>query len=97
VIIMSAYARDVLRGASRPYRDSDARRFARQCLIPGEIAERRHLDAHRYDVAASGLPASRLRTVATDDERQAPGSRLHCMEAAAHLGAASTPLVLMLD
>jgi hypothetical protein len=60
VLFMCAYAGDVARGAlPGPYRDEDARRYARACLVPAELLERPALDVART-AAALGLPASEL-------------------------------------
>lgn len=57
VIFMCAYASEVpARRASRPCTDADARRFARACLIPGELLERPGLDVARA-ARALQLPA----------------------------------------
>lgn len=53
VAFMCAFAHDVAHGVlPGPYRDEDARRFARACLIPTELLERDPLDVMR---AANGL------------------------------------------
>jgi hypothetical protein len=59
VVLMCTYACQALR-SDVPYRDDDARRFARGCLIPAELLERPVLDIER---AAYGLrvPAHELR------------------------------------
>jgi hypothetical protein len=48
VIFTCVYAWDVLCGAlPGPYRDADARRYPRACLIPAELAERADIDVAR--------------------------------------------------
>jgi hypothetical protein len=48
VILMCAYAGQVLCGELPcPYRDDDARRYARACLIPAELLDRAGLDVDR--------------------------------------------------
>ena len=70
VVFMCFYARDVLTGElPGPYRDSDARVFARAALIPGELLERPELDIPRA-AAALGLPARELRAA----RREAQGA-----------------------
>ena len=59
-------SRDILNGhLPGPYTDRDARRYARACLIPTELAERRGLDVKR---AASALrvPADELLAACLD-------------------------------
>ncbi len=61
VIYMCLYARDVLTGdLPGPYTEQRARRFARACLIPAELAERPGLDTARV-AAALGVPEHELR------------------------------------
>jgi hypothetical protein len=61
VVLMCAYAGNVLRGElPGPYRDDDARRYARACLIPGELLERPTLDIDRAATALR-LPTDELR------------------------------------
>jgi hypothetical protein len=60
MIFMCAYAGDVLSGVlPGPYRDEDARRYARACLVPGELLERAELDVERA-ARALRLPACEL-------------------------------------
>lgn len=62
VVFMAAYARDVAAGLlSGPYRDEDARLFARTCLIPAELLERPGLDTERA-AAALGVPSTEFKT-----------------------------------
>ena len=57
---MCAYAGDVARGElPGPYTDTDARRYARACLIPTELLERPALDVHSA-APALGVPAAEL-------------------------------------
>ncbi len=61
VIYMCLYARDIATGdLPGPYTDQRARRFARACLIPAELAERPGLDTARV-AAALGVPEHELR------------------------------------
>jgi hypothetical protein len=60
VAFMCVYARDIACGElPGPYRDEDARRFARPCLIPTELLERETLDVQRV-AAALGIPADEV-------------------------------------
>jgi len=63
VLAMCVYAGAVLNGrVSGPYRESDARAFARACLIPAEIAERGRT-AWKVDQLSSwlGVPPDEFR------------------------------------
>ena len=61
VTFMCAYAGDVFLGVlPGPYTDDDARRYARACLIPAELAERDDLDVHRA-ARALQVPVDELR------------------------------------
>ncbi len=63
VVFMCMYAIDVASGQLRgPYRDKDARRYARCCLLApgsGELLEREDLDVPRA-ARALGIPADEL-------------------------------------
>jgi len=60
VIYMCLYARDIAAGQlPGPYSEQRARRFARACLIPAELAERADLDVPRA-AAALGVPEHEL-------------------------------------
>jgi hypothetical protein len=60
VVFMCAYAGDILAGVlPGPYNDRDARRYARACLIPPELAERDELDVDRA-ARALQVPAREL-------------------------------------
>lgn len=62
VIYMCDYAGCVLRGTlPGPYRDIDARRYARACLIPAELLERPTLGVERA-AAALAVPVVEIRT-----------------------------------
>ena len=66
VLFMCLYFRDVAAGQlPGPYRDADARRFARACLIPDELLERRDLPLERA-ARALGVPAAELRAGQAD-------------------------------
>jgi hypothetical protein len=66
VVLMCAYAGDVLRGElPGPYRDDDARRYARACLIPAELLERPALDVD-HTARALQVPADELRQARAD-------------------------------
>ncbi len=60
VAYMCLYARDLATGdLPGPYTEQRARRFARACLIPAELAERPGLDTTRV-AAALGVPEHEL-------------------------------------
>jgi hypothetical protein len=60
VLLMCCYARDILTGVlSGPYRDEDARAYARAALIPDELHERSLLDPARTGHAL-GVPLCEL-------------------------------------
>jgi hypothetical protein len=60
VLLMCCYARDILTGAlSGPYRDDDARAYARAALIPEELLERPLPDPIRTGHAL-GVPLGEL-------------------------------------
>ena len=66
VVFMCFYAADVLNGELRgPYRDCDARLFARLALIPGELVERPVLNVEHV-AAALGIPARALHAARRD-------------------------------
>ena len=66
VVMMCAYAIDVAAGVlPGPYNESDARRYARACLIPDELLERPALD-NRRAARALGLPVEELRAAQRD-------------------------------
>ena len=66
VLFMCLYFRDVATGQlPGPYRDADARRFARACLIPAELLERPDLQPERA-ARALGVPPLELRTAQAD-------------------------------
>ncbi len=77
VIFMCAYAADVLAGVlPGPYRDDDARRYARYCLLTpgvGELLERDHLDIPRA-ARALRMPADELRVAIADWRRSFIGT-----------------------
>jgi hypothetical protein len=74
VAFMCAYAGDMARGAlPGPYSEDDARRYARACLIPVELLDRRELDVDRAAVALR-VPADELRA-ARDEHRAATSAR----------------------
>lgn len=61
VIFMCAFAGDILNARLRgPYTEGRARSFARACLIPAELAERRDLDVPRAALALR-VPEAELR------------------------------------
>ncbi len=71
VILMCAYAGDVLAGVlPGPYSDEDARRYARACLAPLELFERRELDVDRA-AQALGIPPDELRAARAEHDRAA--------------------------
>ena len=60
VVFMCVYAGEVLRGElPGPYSDEMARRYARACLIPAELAERSEVDLARA-ARALGVPLEEL-------------------------------------
>ncbi len=60
IVFMCAYALDVGAGElPGPYDETDARRYARACLIPDELLERADLD-HSRAARALGLPVEEL-------------------------------------
>ena len=68
VLYMCVYAGDVARGElPGPYTDADARNYARACLIPAELLERRVLDVERA-AAALGVPADELRAARAEHQ-----------------------------
>ncbi len=73
VVFTCAYAIDIATGRlPGPYRDMDARRYARCCLLApgiGELLEREDLDVRRAAVAL-GIPTDELRA-----EMSLPGRR----------------------
>ena len=76
VVFMCAYAIDVATGQlPGPYRDQDARRYARYCLLApgsGELLEREDLDVPRA-ARALGIPTDELRVEIA--EMSLPGRR----------------------
>jgi hypothetical protein len=72
VTFMCAYARDVLTGQlPGPYREQDARRYARWCLLApglGELLERPKLDVSRA-AQALGIPEAELIAVRATADR----------------------------
>ena len=69
VMYMCAYAGDMLPGElPGPYIDDDARRYARACLVPGELLERAELDLDQA-ARARRLPADELRAAREEDDR----------------------------
>lgn len=68
VLYMTAYGRDVLRGElPGPYREDDARRYARAALIPEELLERPQLDL-AHTARALGVPARELAQAAREHQ-----------------------------
>lgn len=74
VIWMCVYAGDVARGVlPGPYRDLDARRYARAALIPSELLERPPLDAARTAVAI-GIPVEEFCAARRDQRKRRFGA-----------------------
>ena len=72
VIFMCAYAGDVLAGVlPGPYADEDARRYARACLVPGELLERPGLDVDRA-ARALQIPVDELRAARAEHFQSEP-------------------------
>jgi hypothetical protein len=68
VVAMCSYANDMPEACSpAPFNDTDARRYARAFLIPGELLERSELDVDRTAVAL-GVPAEELRAARAEHE-----------------------------
>ena len=92
VVFMCAYAIDIATGQlPGPYRDKDARRYARCCLLApgsGELLEREGLDIPRA-ARALGIPTDELcAEIAEHRQRLMPGS---VGRHNAYSGSATTP------